>query len=109
MSFADVEARVNASGIRRLANATATISLPADVAGQSFDVIFDSQYQFIDQSMGIESSAPMASANEADIPAALLNALDAGSAVTFAIRGDTWTVVEAKPDGTGFTVLRLRK
>lgn len=109
MSFADAEARASASVIGRLGNATATIGLPADVAGQTFDGIFDAAYQYIDLASGISADAPVITAQDSDLPAAMIDALTAGDEVTLDIRGCSYSVVEHKPDGTGITVLRLRK
>lgn len=109
MSFAALEARVNAATMRRLSNAVATIGLPADAAGQTLDVIFDESYLLIDQASGVASSIPVASVQESDMPEAMIDALDRGDQVVLDINGCTYTVVEPKPDGTGWTVLRLRK
>lgn len=109
MSFADAEARSSASVVGRLGNATATIGEPADVAGQTFDGIFDAAYQYVDMASGIAAEAPVITVSDADIPAAMLDALIAGGEVSLDIRTHTYSVVEHKPDGTGLTVLRLRK
>jgi hypothetical protein len=109
MSFAALEVRTNAATMRHLRNATATIVLPAEVAGEEVVGIFDAAYQVIDQGSGVQSSAPVFTADEPDMPAALISALAAAAAVTLQIRGDTYSVIEPQPDGTGFHVMRLRK
>jgi hypothetical protein len=68
--FAALEARVNAATIRRLANTTVTIVQPADVAGETFDAIFDKAYQVIDQATGVQSSAPVLKADARTFPMA---------------------------------------
>lgn len=107
MSFADLETRVNAAAIRRLSNATATVSAPLAAAGEGFSVIFDAAYRFVD-ALGTASAAPAAAAQLADMPAAVRAALLDGSDVTLTINGTAYSVVEPQPDGTGWTVLRLR-
>jgi hypothetical protein len=109
MSFAALEVRTNAAVMRRLSNAVATVVLPVAAAGETIDGIFDAAYLLIDAGSGIESSAPVLTLPDASIPAAMATALEQGDAVTLAIGGVTYNVVEHKPDGTGLTLLRLRK
>jgi hypothetical protein len=104
MTFATAEARANASVSARLANATATFVLPASVAGQTVDGIFSAPDFSAALGPGVESASPEFAVNEPD-----LAALDSGAAVSFTLRGDTYTVIEPKPDSTGWAVLRLRK
>jgi hypothetical protein len=107
--FAALEARVNASVVGRIANCTATIVEPSDVAGGTFTGIFDAAYQVIDQASGIPSSAPVLTAQISDFPGSVVDALDQGDNVALEIAGDSYVVVEPQPDGTGMTRLRLRK
>jgi hypothetical protein len=109
MTFATAEARANASVSARLANATATFVLPASVAGQTVDGIFSAPDFSAALGPGVESASPEFAVNEPDLPAAVTAALDSGAAVSFTLRGDAYTVIEPKPDSTGWTVLRLRK
>ena len=107
--FAAVEVSMNADVMRMLANAVATVVLPADVAGRQFAVTFDDAYQFVDMASGVESSTPAATVLEELMPEALRDALEAGAEVALQIRGCIYGVPEGKPDGAGVTVLRLRK
>lgn len=107
--FAVLEARANAAVIGRLSNATVTVVEPSDAAGETFRGIFDAAYQVIDQANGIQSTAPVLTAQVSDFPDGVADALEAGETVTFEISGVTYSVVEPQPDGTGFTALRLRK
>lgn len=109
MSFADAEIRVSEAVMRRLSNASATIALPAVLAGQALVGIFDAAYQLVDIGSGIESNTPVFTVADSAMPSALSDALEAGDAAALEIRGTTYSVVEAKPDGTGVTLMRLRK
>lgn len=100
---------MNADVLRMLANAVATVELPPEVAGKELAVIFDNAYLFVDMASGVESSAPAATVLEEDMPEAMRVALDDGDQVVLIIRGKCYTVAEPKPDGTGVSVLRLRK
>jgi hypothetical protein len=95
MSFADAEARVAASALARVSNAT------ANVAGGSFPVIFDRDFL---AALGgqINASGPMCSALSADVTA---NDVAFGTLVT--INDVDYTVRDVQPDGTGMTVLIL--
>lgn len=108
MGFEAAEARTAASVMRRLRNATATVAVPIAAAGQTFGVIFDNEYLFVDEA-GVSSSAPAVEVLEADMPQAVRDALEAGGPVTLTIRTVSYSVVEPKSDGTGMSVLRLRK
>ncbi len=99
---------MNADVLHMLANAVATIVLPAVAAGQTLVGEFDAAYMLIDVGSGIESSTPVLTVLDADIPAAMATALDQGDAVSLTIGAVTYGVVEPKPDGTGVTMLRLR-
>lgn len=87
----------------------ATIGLPVGLAGVELVGIFDAEFLFVDLAEGVESAAPALWIPTGDIPAAMATALNTGAAVTLAIRGVSYGVVETKPDGAGVTVLRLRK
>jgi hypothetical protein len=100
---------MNADVMAMLANAVATVVEPADVAGAQFAVTFDDAYQFVDMASGLESSAPAASVLEELMPEAMRVALESGDLVVLSIKGCRYEVVERRPDGTGVSVLRLRK
>lgn len=111
--FAEIEAALNTDVLAMLANATATVVEPSDAAGVTFAVTFDDAYLFIDLGSGMESSAPAVTVLEASMPEPMRDALVAGDAVAIdvAYRGVTtsYMVVKSQPDGTGVSVLRLRK
>jgi hypothetical protein len=109
MLFNAVESRVNAAVLQRLANATATIVQPADAAGCTIDGVFVLPYLAVDVGPGVETAAPEFSVAEADVPSAVVAALTCGEAVSLTLNDATYRVVEAMPDGTGLTTLRLRK
>lgn len=100
---------MNADVLHMLANAVATIVLPAAAAGQTMAGIFDAAYLLIDVGSGIESSAPVLTVLDSEVPAAMATALEQGDGVSLTIGAVTYGVVEGKPDGTGVTLLRLRK
>ena len=67
------------------------------------DVIFDKAwFQDTPGSAGMTASQPMALAMDADVP-------DAAPADTLVIDDVTYTVTEVHPDGTGLTMLMLRR
>lgn len=87
----------------------ATIALPADGAGRVLVGIFDSAYLVLDLGSGVESTAPAFTLPDSSIPDVMADAITAGDDVALEIQGCVYNVVESKPDGTGVTVLRLRK
>jgi hypothetical protein len=86
-----------------------SIVLPADLAGTALVGIFDAAYALVDMGSGIESASPVLTVADSAIPAGVTAALDADAEVALDISGTTYSVVERRPDGTGVTVLRLRK
>lgn len=74
----------------------------ASLAGLPVRAIFDADYQLQDLASGIMSTAPVLTLASADVPTNVVGALVVVSAVTY-------KVIETMPDGTGMTVLRLRK
>jgi hypothetical protein len=112
--FAEVEQAMNADVLAMLANAVATVVEPADAAGMQFAVTFDDAYLFIDTASGLESSSPAATVLEEAMPEAVRDALVAADGevileIVYRNRCTAYRVAESKPDGTGVTVLRLRK
>lgn len=87
----------------------ATVVVPADIVGRTVAGIFDSAYLFVDAGAGVESAAPAFTVPDSSIPSEIVSALHDGDEVSLEIEGCTYTVVETQPDGTGITVLRLRK
>lgn len=95
--FAALEARVNRAVFSHLGNTAPTLAGVA-IAG----AIFDAEYQLQDLASGIMSSAPVLTLASADVPANVVGASVVVGAVVY-------KVVEPMPDGTGITLLRLRK
>lgn len=87
----------------------AEIVLPAECAGRTLTVIFDNAYEFVEMGSGVSSSGPAATLPESDMPEPMADALEAGTPVVLSIDECEYTVVEAKPDGSGVTTMRLRK
>jgi len=77
----------------------ADFGVPATIAGNPVSVIFDNEYL---ASLGVESSNPVALADDADVVG-----LAHGDAVV--IGAVNYTVAEIQPDGTGFTIIELEK
>lgn len=81
---------------------TADFAVNATLAGLPVVGIFDADYQLQDMAGGIMSSAPVLTLASANVPANVVGA-------SVVVGGVTYKVVEPMPDGTGVTVLRLRK
>ena len=95
MSFAALEARVNAAVMGRLWNARA---LP--VGGeQDFPVVFDADQAV--SSIGITAQGPVASCADDDAQSIVSNE------TLLEIRGVQYLVRDVKPDGAGLTTLVL--
>lgn len=71
MSFADVEARVNASVFKKLANAVATPAI-----GSPFDIVFDAAGSVVDD-LGVVVQTPMF-----EVPTVAVASLSDGSDLT---------------------------
>lgn len=94
-NFAALEDRVNRATFRHLANAM------AQVGAAEFAVIFDTEpIEALDGMVDVVG--PQASALDADV-----EVLAYSSAIS--INGAAYTVTAKRPDGTGVTVLQLRK
>jgi hypothetical protein len=64
--------------------------------------VFDNGYETFDVLSGASASGPVYLLPSASVPAQPIG-------LPLVIGADTWKVVEAQPDGTGMTTLRLRK
>jgi len=64
--------------------------------------IFDNAYETFDVSSGVSASGPVYLLPVASVPPVVVGLL-------LVIGAETWRVVEAQPDGTGMSLLRLRK
>ena len=80
----------------------ADFAVNATLAGLPVRGIFDADYQLQDMASGIMSTAPVLTLASANVPANVVGA-------SVVVGGVTYKVVEPMPDGTGVTVLRLRK
>lgn len=89
--FAAAQARLNQAVFRHLSNETAVLD------GNDVDVIFDRNYLGVD---GMGSTSPAALADSALVASAT-------QASIMVVRGNTYRVRSAEPDGTGSTLLRL--
>lgn len=94
-AFAALEARANAAVMRRLANATATVS------GVDHPVIFDNAFQQTDVQVG--ASVPTATFLDADAAGIVSNTTQ------LTIKGQAYLAVDRQPDGLGFTVVVLQE
>lgn len=75
------------------------------VGGSSVNVIFDADYVAVDVGTGVMSSVgPVILCDESD---AAVAAVVEGTAVI--VNAVNYTVAEIQPDGTGMTMLRLRR
>lgn len=98
--FAAIEARTARAALRHVANAQATATTRYGEVVQ-FQVIFDNGYAA--QLNGLaDGTQPTALARSVDVVD-----LVQGCAITVA--GADWTVTDPQPDGTGMTLLTLRK
>jgi hypothetical protein len=98
--FAALEAKANAALLRHLANAQAT------VAGQALQGIFDNEHAVAlggpFDGMGVSTTQPRLTCATASLPAD-----PAGAAVVVGV--GNYVVAEHQPDGTGISVLVLRR
>lgn len=98
--FNQLEARLNAAAMKKLANAIAIIG------GIDVPVIFDAAYKVgMVGAVGMGASVPQMVISNADVPADFID-----SQIT--INGATWTVAERQPDGelpTGLACVLLEK
>jgi hypothetical protein len=81
---------------------TSEFAVDATLAGLQVRAIFDAEYQLQDLASGIMSSAPVLTLASADVPANVVGASVVVSAVVY-------KVIETMPDGTGITIVRLRR
>ena len=93
MTFATIEARINAAALAKLANCTAT------VAGVVVAGIFDNSYADI---YSMDGLAPSMQCATSDVSTAMR-----GTAVV--VNSVSYTVAGIEPDGTGMTRLVLEK
>lgn len=99
--FSTLEARVNASVVRRLANREASFVQKGGGTARPLKGIFDDEYVVVMDGMAA-GSTPAFIVISGDLPAQ-----PGGGTLT--INGTTYSVVEPMPDGTGLIALRLRK
>ena len=99
-SFAALESRVNSAVARTLSNRVATF-IPEGGVGREIEGIFDDRYEQLVEDV-VAGSEPAFTCLAALVPEA-----DAGAQLV--LDGITWDVVEPAADGTGMTVLRLRR
>lgn len=74
----------------------------ATLDGQEVRGIFDNGYQAFEVSSGAFATGPVFLMPTSELPA---NAVG----LTLVLGAESWKVVEIEPDGTGLTLLRLRK
>lgn len=72
------------------------------LAGVEVRGVFDNGYEVFNVSSGVAASGPVYLLPSASVPAAPIG-------LALVLGADTWKVVEAQPDGTGMTILSLRK
>ena len=100
MSFAASEARLNASIMRHLANASAVIG------GREVSVIFDSEYtQGAVGATRMGAAAPQMIISTSDVPVDFVDSI-------VLVDGVDWQVSERQPDGvqpTGLTLVILAR
>lgn len=94
-TFAALEARVNTAVFRHVSNANATLNGVAVVG------IFDNAHDEQAIAMGLAGTVPMFTLDSADVPTPVVG-------LALVVGATTYTVVDAMPDGTGITRLRLR-
>lgn len=94
MSFSTLEAKVNASVLKHLANAQATIG------ANTFDGIFKDPFQLTGMGIGSADSRPSFCMATSGLPARPV-----GAAIT--IRSVAYTIGAHEPDGTGLSLLFL--
>jgi hypothetical protein len=99
MSFAALEARINAVGVAKLANATATI------AGVAVAGMFDADYQEI---LGAGSSVPSFAAGAASLATVPRGAALTIDCAALGLEDAPYTVAEVQADN-GITRLLLRR
>ena len=98
--FADLEARTANVVNVRLANAVAVATPAGGGIPASINVIFDADYVDV---LGVQSQGPVLLATDAVI------APYSRHGAVFQVRGNTYKSVEVQPDGTGMTLVLLRK
>lgn len=81
---------------------TSEFASDATLGGVAVRGVFDNSSQTFEAGPGVFSTGPVFLLPSADVP---VNATQ----LALVIGADTWSVVEVEPDGTGVTVLRLRK
>lgn len=74
----------------------------ATLGGEAVRGIFDNGFQAFEVAGGVYATGPVFLLPSAEVPASVIG-------LQLVIGADTWTVVETEPDGTGVTLLRLRK
>jgi 2-methylaconitate cis-trans-isomerase PrpF len=97
MSFAALETRVNASVMKVMANASATVDGVAGVAG-----IFKIEYVESNGGNGMSGLLPTFKTLSSNVPATPV-----GKSLVNA--GLNYVIAEPKPDGTGLTLLILER
>lgn len=116
MSFAALEARVNAAVIQRLSNRVASVVPAGGGAARPVSGIYDAAYATSLEDMvgGSTPAFTCSSAEGRDLTAgativlsSVTEVLPNGTEIVWA--SVTFAVVEHMPDGAGLTVLRLRK
>ena len=95
-AFASLQARANLAIMERLSDTVATLD-GVEVSG-----LFDDEYLLDDIAGGMAGSGPAFTLASSAVPPAV-------TGLALVVKGVTYKVVEPKPDGTGITVLRLRK
>jgi hypothetical protein len=96
MSFAALEARLNASVFKHLANVRVSLG------GTDVDGIFTNNYAVSGGGIGMATTAPALRVPTASVPANPI-----GTAVTVAAQ--PYDIMGHEPDGTGFSVLILER
>lgn len=74
----------------------------ATLGGEPVRGIFDNGYQAFEVAAGVYASGPVFLLASSDVPVDV-------EGLPLVMGADTWNVVESEPDGTGATLLRLRK
>jgi hypothetical protein len=74
----------------------------ATLAGEAVRGIFDNGYQAFEVASGVYATGPVFLLPSSEVPVDVVGQ-------TLLIGVEAWQVVETEPDGTGTTLLRLRK
>lgn len=96
MSFSALESRINASVLKHLANAQATLG------GVAVQGIFKRAYVESGAGMGMASTAPTFRLASIDVPASPVG-------LPLVIDGVNYAIAAPEPDGTGMTLLILER